>query len=59
MGSLFARVSGGLRHQVARLSERRSNSVVGRALIRSGDPEMMELGRQILGGRPVCEVFGD
>ncbi len=58
-GGFFARVSTGLRAGVARVVERRSNHVVGQALLRSGDPEMMELGRQILGGRPVSEVFGN
>jgi hypothetical protein len=59
MGGFFARVTNGLRQHAARVSERRSNEAVGFALIRSGDPEMMELGRQILGGRPVSEVFGN
>ncbi len=42
----------------ARRAERRRCESVGRSLLKSGDREMAELGRQILGGRPLAEVFG-
>jgi len=46
-----------LRDWLARNAERRRSEIAGRALLYSGDPEMVELGRQILGGRPLAEVF--
>ena len=33
--------------------------IVGRSLLNSRDREMAEPGRQILGGCPLAEVFGD
>jgi hypothetical protein len=56
---LPGRFSTAVRDWLARSAGCRRSEIVGRSLLKSGDREMMELGRQILGGRPVDEVFGD
>ena len=56
---LLTRFSAAVRGRLERHAKRRRCEIVGRSLLASGDPEMAELGRQILGGRPLAEAFGD
>jgi hypothetical protein len=56
---LLSRFSTAVRGWLARHAEHRRREIVGRSLLKSGDREMVELGRQILGGRPLTEIFGD
>jgi hypothetical protein len=44
---------------LARFAERRRSLVIARALLRSGDREMVDIANQILGGRPVEEIFAE
>ena len=57
LGGLFARFGEFLQRYRVNAAAHRRSVAVARALLRSGDREMMELGRQIMDGCPIEEVF--
>jgi hypothetical protein len=54
---LFARFAEFMERRRINAAAQRRSIAVAHALLRSGDHEMMELGRQIMDGRPLEEVF--